>query len=137
MNNKSQGFSLIELLIVVAVLGILAAMVMNSSSSSAEKARLASAKSVMIEIQGKQERYSINQRKYGSLANLGYSSTLYIDDDGSSTTQAKGFYKITMENDDFTFTITAEPIRSQAANKCGTLTLDQDGAKTAAEAKCW
>src|SRR5690554_6738767 len=138
MKPKMNGFSLIELLIVVAIVGILAALATSISTNSNEKARLASAKTMMIEIQGKQERAAINQRRYVSLTSLGYSSPLFINTEGNSSPQAQAFYRIEMNvPDNFTFTITATPINGQANNACGVLTINNKGEKTATGTNCW
>lgn len=138
MKPQMKGFSLIELLIVVAIVGVLAVIATGISSSSSEKARLASAKTVMVEIQNKQERAAINQRRYVSLTDLGYTSPLFINAEGNSSTQAQAFYQIEMVvPDDFSYTITATPINGQVKNSCGALTINNQGDKTAVGGNCW
>lgn len=55
MKKKRKGFSLIEVLVVIGIIGILASVVLVSLSAAREKAKrasaLASAKSIMAEIQ--------------------------------------------------------------------------------------
>src|SRR5690554_5454068 len=114
MQAQMKGFSLIELMIVVAVIGILAVIVTNASSNSAEKTRLASVKTVMVEIQNRQERAAINQRKYVGLTDLGYGSPLFVNAEGNSSAQAQAYYRIEMVvPDDYKYTITATPINAQ------------------------
>lgn len=138
MQAQMKGFSLIELMIVVAVIGILAVIVTNASSNSAEKTRLASVKTVMVEIQNKQERAAINQRKYVGLTDLGYSSPLFVNAEGNSSAQAQAYYRIEMAvPDDYKYTITATPINAQAGNACGALTVNNKGEKTATGNNCW
>lgn len=140
MNKQAQGFSLIELLIVVAVVGILAAIVVNSTSNSAEKTRLASAKTVLLELQNKQEQRRIgNNGKYLALDKLDHGATLFINDKGEGTTRANAFYQITvvLSANDYKYTITATPINSQTKNQCGALTVNEKGERGSAGNNCW
>lgn len=141
MNKKLGGFSLVEVLIVVAIIGILAAFAMSSNESSSQKARRAAAKVVLLEIQGRQEMAYINQSKYQSLSDLRYSSPLFIDAEGNSTSSGKAFYRIEIPADDlsdYAFVITATPINIQTKDSCGRLTVNQNGDKTAAgTGSCW
>lgn len=135
MQQKEKGFSLVELMIIVSIIGVLAVIVSNVAGSSSEKTRRAAAKTMMLEIQGRQERHHLNNREYGSLAELNYASPLFLAADGSSAAQADSFYRITMASDQFTYTITATPINTQSRDSCGALTLNEAGRKLPAD--CW
>lgn len=142
-NNKklNQGFTLIELMIIVAIIGILAALAINSNESSVQKTRRTAAKVVMLDIQGQQERASINTGKYQNLTAFGLSNPFFIDAEGNSVAQTRSFYRISIEAadlSDFTYRITAVPTNSQTKDSCGTLTASSDGTKTATgTGNCW
>lgn len=147
MNKKLGGFSLVEVLIVVAIIGILAAFAMSSNESSLQKTRRAAAKIFLLEIQGKQEiaylrRDDNNKYRYSSLSGLRYDSdTLFIDAEGNISSSGQAFYRIEIldgDLSDYTFKITATPINTQTKDSCGVLTVDHTGKKTATgSGSCW
>ena len=65
---RLHGFTLIELMIVVTVIGILAAIAYPSYQDYIRRARRIEAQSVMMDIQLMQEKYRINHVSYGGLA---------------------------------------------------------------------
>lgn len=143
MHKNYRGFSLVEMLIAVAIIGILAAFVMSSNESNMQKTRRAAAKVVLLDIQGKQERASITKGKYQALSDLDaqYGNSLLIDAEGNPTSSSSAFYRIEIPADDlsdFTFVITATPVNAQTKDSCGTLTVNQNGDKTASgSGSCW
>lgn len=70
--RKSNGFTLIELMITVAVIGLLAAVVFPSYQSQVRKSRRADAVQALAQLQQGQERFRANSPVYGAtLANAG------------------------------------------------------------------
>ena len=75
---KSQGFTLVEILIVVVILGILAAIVIPQFTSASESARASSLSAQLQTIRSQLELYQIQHNgDYPTLANL------QIDDAGT------------------------------------------------------
>ena len=130
--QHTRGFTLIELMIVVAIIAILAAIAYPSYSNYAYRARRADAKEMLMRVASAQERYYTNMNKYADIGDLNM---------GSASEQ--GHYKITVvrANNDQTYTLTAEAQGVQAADKCKNLTLTNSGSKgfTGAETNgsCW
>ena len=71
-----RGFTLIEMMVVVVILGILVSIAYPSYTSYLLKSRRAEAKSMLQEIQLRQEKYRANNSSYGSLSDLGWTQTL-------------------------------------------------------------
>lgn len=130
---RSSGFTLIELMIVVAIVGILAAIAYPSYMDHMRKGRRASAQSYLATLAQQEQQYLIDSRSYtASAAALGYTST---------PSDVAPYYTIAIAPADGpppTFTITATPIGTQAVDTCGTLSINNAGTKTASSGtSCW
>lgn len=128
-SRKQSGFTLIELMIVVAIIGILASIAYPSYTEYVAKSRRADAWSALHEIAQSMERhYTVNGR-YTTAANgnpaLPFNKS---PRDGAST-----FYNISYDGDVTanTFTLQAAPTGAQAGDACGTLKLSNTGLATA------
>jgi len=87
--HKQNGFTLIELMIVVAIIGILAALAYPSYQESVTKARRADGMALLTEIVNAQERYFTQNNTYTTdLTDLGYPSATNVESE-------EGFYKAT------------------------------------------
>lgn len=127
--SRQRGFTLIELMIVVAVIGILAAVAYPSYLDQVRKGRRAEAQAALLNIAAKQQQNLLDVRSYRStLADLNvglpasvqqtYTVTLVV---GTGTVPS--------------FTATAAPLHSQTADSCGSLSLTDRGTKS--PATCW
>jgi len=136
----TRGFTLIELMITVAVIAILAAIAVPSYFQYTLRSNRSAAESVMQEIASAQERYMVDSRAFaGSLTVLGY---------GTLPNTVEPNYNITMVATAASasggtppgYTITATPKNSQVRDTaCATLTLSGDGSKKASTGatNCW
>lgn len=128
--GASGGFTLIEIMIVVAIIAILASIALPSYQQHILVTNRASAKACMSEFaQAYERRYTTNMSYEGADIVLGCQTEGSLDDR----------YTITAANTATTFTITATPIGAQVKDtSCGTLTLNQVGAKSASgSGSCW
>ncbi|NJC47423.1 UNVERIFIED_ORG: type IV pilus assembly protein PilE [Xanthomonas campestris] len=128
----SHGFTLIELMIVVAVVAILAAIAYPNYSEYVRKSRRAQAKADLVEYAQLAERYHTVQNTYVAFT---LPNTVSPREGGTAA------YNLTSPQvTQSTFVITATPTNVQSADKCGTLSIDQASRKTnskGALSDCW
>ena len=121
---RSRGFTLIELMIVVAIIGILAAIAFPSYQNSVRRSNRAAAQAYMMDVANRQQLYLSTAREYAdtaTLANMGVKPA-------EEVTRAYDITVVPAAGTPPTFVITATPKANQVPD--GALTLDQDGTKT-------
>jgi type IV pilus assembly protein PilE len=131
--KKQKGFTLIELMVVVAVVALLATIAYPSYQNHLIKSRRAQAQTLMLEAANRQEQYILVMRQYHTAP-----TTLGLSMDGFTCTAANcsnNWYTVTIAVNNAaappTYTVTATAIGGQVSD--GNLTLDSTGAKTPAE----
>lgn len=121
-----KGFSLVELMIVVVIVGILAAVAFPSYQSYLVKSNRAAAQAFMVDVASRQKQYLLDARVYAAdLATLGVTAPTDVSD----------HYTISVSVPAGTppsFTITATPTSARQTAD-GALTLDSDGTKAPAD----
>lgn len=148
MRAENRGFSLLELMIAVAIVGILAAIALPTYGNYVLRSNRTVGKTVIMRIVGQQESYYSDRKQYAAaLNNLSpeyAGATVYVTPDGA--TQAANtsdtVYSVTLSAATATsFTVQATPVNRQTKDtKCGTLTYSNTGTKTASGpdgAACW
>ncbi len=126
--KRVSGFTLIEMMITVAIIGILAAIAYPSYTEYTMKSRRTEAKSCLMELAQFMERLYATNATYLDDGQAPTLPTL------SCTTSLSGHYALSFSGTPTrtSYTLQAIPQGSQASKdtKCGTLTLNQAGAKT-------
>ena len=108
MNRK--GFTLIELLIVVVIIGILAAIAIPKFAATKDKAKLASVKTDLRNLETAQEAYFSDNNTYGTFAQLQTASNFTLSAGNAVTAEAAAA-------DQYSMTITNSSI-SGTPNSC-------------------
>ncbi len=133
--KRYSGFTLIELIITVVIVGIIAAIAYPSYTRNVMKSNRSAAESFMLSLATREEQYLLDSRQY----------TATVADLLSVPADVGRNYNVTIAivAAPPSYTITATPIGNQlsADTACGTLTLAQDGTKgvsgSAGVASCW
>ncbi len=131
--RRNRGFTLIELMIVVAIVGILASVAFPSYVESVRKSNRADAKSTMLQVASQEERYYTENNVYGTVTAIGNAA--------SPVRSSSGKHNITVAtaNVNATYIITATPVTTDST--CGNLTITNTGVTAnsvgAAAGLCW
>ena len=139
----SSGFTLIELMVIVAIVGILAAIAVPSYQSSVVRGHRLIAHGTLMDSAARQAQYFVNNKTYATaLADLGLPDPYYLNANADQTTQAAAIYEIKLVSDSGVWAgFQAVPLNSQLRDAdCGTLELAKNGAKSATGEnpdRCW
>lgn len=135
--RPSRGFSLMELMIVVGIAGILAAVAMPAYQDYVERTRRGDAQAALMALASAMERYYVDNHTFvGADPAVLYSAKSPVDGE-------RVFYSLAVVNATRRgFTLSATPKNAQAQDKCGELTLTRSGVRgvVGAEASledCW
>ena len=123
--RKSRGFTIVELIIAVAIIGILAAIAVPAYTEHLKKGRRADAQQFLSQVAQKQQQYLMDARTYaGDLTELSM--------DKSVPQSVSKFYTVSViavAGPPPLFTATATPIAGTAQETDGPLSIDNNGTK--------
>lgn len=122
--KHAKGFTLIEIMIVVAIMGILSAIAIPQYKQYVIRGNRAAAQSFMMDVASRQKQFLLDARTYATTV---AALSMTVPTDVSKN------YTITIEAPAATpptFTITATPIAGKPNASDGALTLDDSDAKT-------
>lgn len=135
--QKQQAFTLIEMLIVIVIVGILAAIAYPSYQASAQKSRRADGKAAVVDAAALQEKFYFRENEYTSSV-----------DDLNGATSTDGYYSVSIEqpcgsSSCFTMVATATGIQASDTD-CAEFSMTHTGVRAAADsdgndttADCW
>ncbi len=142
-SRRLSGFTLVELMITVAILAIIAAIAVPAYTRQVQKARRTDARNALLDLAGREERWLSVANSYSqNTTDLGYTGAWPV-----ATTN--GYYNVTVKVPDPnavsptnpSFIITATAVGTQANDTaCATFSVNQLGqqfATPSAAATCW
>jgi type IV pilus assembly protein PilE len=140
--SGAAGFTLVELVIVVVIVGILMAIALPGYQESMRKGRRADAKAGLMDAANRQERFVLDRSSYTTdMTELGFGADPMISEEGH--------YSIDVESPDADcpiatcYVLTATPVAGGAQAddaRCSSFSLSSGGAKTATgtgASECW
>lgn len=141
MKHKKFGFTLIELMITVAIVGIIAAIAFPSYMSSVRKTNRAEAKTELVDVAQRLQRCYTAYARFDDPNNQNRCAVYEQLENGEITTRGSGYYEITLDGaaTAATYKLKATAVKSpqtaDTADGCNVLTLDHKGEQLPDE--CW
>ncbi len=132
---KINGFTLVELLVTIAIVGILVGVAYPSYVSYVQDTRRSEAQAALIDLANRQEMYYLDHHKYAANLkdDLGKDADPFITENGYYSIETSSAIKTTVD-----FILTATPINQQAGDTdCAFLAITNELTKTATNTNCW
>lgn len=130
--KKSAGFTLIELMIVVAIVSILLAVAIPSYNNQMQKSRRSEAKQVLSDVMLRQEKFRSNNALYGDVV---------APPNGIGPLGTSSYYNFALTSITATgYVVTATPTNAQVGDSCGNLLITMSATgpdKDPDTAGCW
>ena len=136
--ERSRGFTMLELMIVVAIIALLSAIALPIYTKYGYRARRPDGQNLLLSIANAEERYYATNNKYGLVTDIGYST--------DPTPSEKDYYTATVVvagTSSATFAAAATPVAGgdQAKDDCKALSITNAGVKsstgTTTNGTCW
>jgi type IV pilus assembly protein PilE len=147
IRRGARGFTLIELMVVVAIIGILAALVYPNYAEYVARGRRAKAQTALLQAAQFMQRYYAANNRYdndlsGASATELTGATVAAAVPEAPAEYTIGFVTGSLSRTAYTLVATRRTTSNMATDRCGDFTLDQTGLKgvanaTANLAECW
>ena len=129
--RSTQGFTLIEVVVVMAIGAILAAIAIPNYSEYVMRSHRSAVQSFISDVASRQSQFFLDRRSYA--ATTGALNVAVPVDVAARYNVAIAV----VAGPPAGFQVSATPIGAQATDRCGLLTIDQAGNRTAAAVRCW
>jgi type IV pilus assembly protein PilE len=118
--QRARGFTLMEILVAIAIIGILAAIAIPAYTAYIQRANRSDARTQLLEAAAFLQRGFSQNNVYPAALPLPYTV---------SPAGGTAKYNIGVLRTDTTFTIAAVPVGTMAGDDCATLIINQSGAR--------
>ncbi|MFZ6648998.1 type IV pilin protein [Undibacterium sp. TJN25] len=133
------GFTLVELMIVVVIVGVLAAVAMSSYQGQVLKSRRTDAKNAVLDLAAREEKYFATHNTYSIVGtDLNYTTVFPVN----ITSGSQVYYTLTVtQTTTSDFTATATPSGKQTGDACSSFIVNNFGVQSngpgATATNCW
>jgi type IV pilus assembly protein PilE len=140
------GFTLIEMLVALAIAGILFFVALPGYQYAVIKSTRAAARAALVDVISRQEQYFVNHKRYAvALESLGLPPDFYVDGQGEIVGRQSAAYQVSLKFLDGSYSgVQAAPLNRQAGDSaCMTLSLSSIGVRSVSgslaleQATCW
>ena len=140
------GFSLLEMLVALAIAGILLAVALPGYEHAVRKSTRAAARATLLDVMSRQEQFFVNNKRYASaFGALGLPDNYYIDAQGQPAVPASAVYRIELALPGGSYDgAIAHPLNRQASDRaCMAFSLSSTGVRSVSGAlesdprACW
>lgn len=130
--NRTKGFTLIELMITLAIIGVLAGIAYPSYLSYVTRTSREAAKTELLELAGVQERIYLNSNAYSPNVATAYNgqATGGLGKAGGKTKDAKYNITVDITTPSQTFALTATPVSGTTQAADGAIAINSSGVRT-------
>jgi type IV pilus assembly protein PilE len=129
---RATGFTLIEIMVVLAIVGVLAAIAVPAYSKHVLRSNRSNAQAILMESAQFMERYYTVNNSY-----VGATAVSAVVPKGATGSAVKYNVSFSVDPTATVYTLQAVPNGGQTRDTCGTMTISHTGAQTPATAGCW
>ena len=134
ISARNRGFTLVELMITVAIMAIIAAIAVPSYSGYMTRARRSAAEQLVMQIASKEQQYIVDARSYTATIGTGGLNISSQDGWTCAATCTNGSYTVSVTVDNTatppTYSIAATPVTTGSQASDGTISYTSTGSKT-------